>query len=353
MVASAALEATLDLIDLRSDTVTKPTPGMRDAMARADVGDDVYGEDPTVNRLQERVAALLGKEAALFVPSGTMANQIALGVLTRPGDELVCDAGAHCVSFESGALAALWGVQARTLATPRGILDPADVEAAIRPAGDVHPRTRVVELENTHNRGGGAVYPLATVRALGALAERRGLSLYLDGARLLNACAATGVAPAEYAAPATLASLCISKGLGAPAGSLVAGPRALVAEARRLRKRLGGGMRQAGVLAAACLWALDHHVERLADDHVNARRLADGLAALRGVRLLFPPDTNLVFAAFEGRDAGSFSAALARAGVLANAEGSTPDVLRFVTHLDVTAPMIEEALARIARVVAG
>lgn len=353
MVASAALEATLDLIDLRSDTVTKPTPGMRDAMARADVGDDVYGEDPTVNRLQERVAALLGKEAALFVPSGTMANQIALGVLTRPGDELVCDAGAHCVSFESGALAALWGVQARTLATPRGILDPADVEAAIRPAGDVHPRTRVVELENTHNRGGGAVYPLATVRALGALAERRGLSLYLDGARLLNACAATGVAPAEYAAPATLASLCISKGLGAPAGSLVAGPRALVAEARRLRKRLGGGMRQAGVLAAACLWALDHHVERLADDHVNARRLADGLAALRGVRLLFPPDTNLVFAAFEGRDAGSFSAALARAGVLANPEGSKPDVLRFVTHLDVTAPMIEEALARIARVVAG
>jgi threonine aldolase len=344
---------TVERIDLRSDTVTKPTPGMREAMARAEVGDDVYGEDPTVNRLQERVAALLGKEAALFVPSGTMANQVALGVLTRPGDEIVCDAGAHCISFESGALAALWGVQARTIAATRGILDPAEVEAAIRPIADVYPRTRVVEVENTHNRGGGAVYPLATVRALGALAERRGLSLYLDGARLLNACAATGIAPAEYAAPATLASICISKGLGAPAGSLVAGPRALVAEARRLRKRLGGGMRQAGVLAAACLWALDHHVERLAEDHLNARRLADGLAALPGVRLLFPPDTNLVFAAFTGRDAGVLSAALAQEGVLANPEGSSPDVLRFVTHLDVSAERIEDALGRIGRVVSA
>ena len=299
MLASARMT----LIDLRSDTVTKPTPAMREAMARAEVGDDVYGEDPTVNRLQERVAALLGKEAGLFVPSGTMANQVSLGVLTRPGDEIVCDAGAHCISFESGALAALWGVQARTIAAERGLLDPASVEAMIRPVHDVYPRTRVVEVENTHNRGGGAVYPLERVRALGEVARRRGLHLYMDGARLWHACAATGVAPDAYAREATLVSVCLSKGLGAPAGSVVAGPRDLVAEARRLRKRLGGGMRQSGVLAAAGLHALDHHVARLAEDHENARRLAEGLAALPGASLLFPIETNLVFVAFEGRSA--------------------------------------------------
>jgi threonine aldolase len=340
----------MKIVDLRSDTVTRPTPGMREAMARAEVGDDVYGEDPTVNRLQERVAALLGKEAGLFVPSGTMANQVALGTLTRPGDEIVCDAGAHCISFESGALAALWGVQARTLAAPRGILDPVEVEAAIRPVHDVYPRTRVIEIENTHNRGGGAVYPLERVRALGELAKRRGLALYLDGARLMNACAASGVAPADYAAPATLASICLSKGLGAPAGSVVCGPKDLVADARRLRKRLGGGMRQSGVLAAAGLWALEHHVERLAEDHRNARRLADGLAAL-GATLLFPVETNLAFVAFPGRSAAELSQRLAAVGVLANPEGSRPDVVRFVTHLDVSRDDIDEAIARIARVV--
>jgi threonine aldolase len=339
----------VNAIDLRSDTVTKPTAAMRDAMARAEVGDDVYGEDPTVNRLQERVAALLGKEAALFVPSGTMANQVALGVLTRPGDEIVCDAGAHCVSFESGALAALWGVQARAVAADRGLLDPAAVEAAIRPELYVYPRTRVIEIENTHNRGGGAVYPLERVRALGELARRRGLDVHLDGARLWNACAASGVAPAEYAREATTVSVCLSKGLGAPAGSLVAGPRALVAEARRLRKRLGGGMRQAGVLAAAGLHALEHHLARLPEDHENARRLAEGLAALPRTSLPFPVETNLVFVAFEGRSAADVSARLAAAGVLASPEGSRPDLLRFVTHLDVSRADIEEALRRAAR----
>ncbi|HUL59174.1 MAG TPA: GntG family PLP-dependent aldolase [Anaeromyxobacteraceae bacterium] len=339
----------MDLIDLRSDTVTRPTPGMREAMARAEVGDDVYGEDPTVNRLQERVAGMLGKEAALFVPSGTMANQVSLGVLARPGDEIVCDAGAHCISFESGALAALWGVQARALAAPRGLLDPAEVEAAIRPVHDVYPRTRVVEIENTHNRGGGAVYPLERVRALAELARRRGLHLYLDGARLWNASAATGVAPADYAAGATLVSVCLSKGLGAPAGSLVCGPKDLVADARRLRKRLGGGMRQAGVLAAAGLHALDHHLARLPDDHENARRLADGLLQLPGTALAFPVETNLVFVAFSGRSAAELSARLAREGVLANPEGSRPDLLRFVTHLDVPRAAIDEALRRARR----
>jgi threonine aldolase len=343
----------MTLIDLRSDTVTKPTPAMREAMARAEVGDDVYGEDPSVNALQDRVAALLGKEAALFVPSGTMANQVALGVLTRPGDEIVCDAGAHCISFEAGALAALWGVQARTVAAERGLLDPSSVEAMIRPANDVYPRTRVVEIENTHNRGGGAVYPEERVRAIAEVARRRGLHLYMDGARLWHACAATGLAPAAYAGHATLVSVCLSKGLGAPAGSVVCGPRDLVAEARRLRKRLGGGMRQAGILAAAGLHALDHHVARLPEDHEHARRLAGGLAALPGVSLLFPVETNLVFAAFAGRSAADLSQRLAREGVLSNPEGSRPDVLRFVTHLDVSRADVDEALRRVARALAG
>src|SRR6266568_2412281 len=227
------------LIDLRSDTVTRPTPAMREAMARAEVGDDVYGEDPTVARLEERSADLLGKEAALFVPSGTMANQIALGVLARGGDEVVCEAGAHCFAFEGGALAALWGVQARTTLGERGVLDPVAVEAAIRPDDPHYPRTRAVAIENTHNRGGGKAWSLAAVRAVGDVAARRGLALYMVGARLLNAVVATGTSARDYAAPATLASMCFSKGLGAPVGSVLAGPRPLIQEGRRLRKRRG------------------------------------------------------------------------------------------------------------------
>jgi threonine aldolase len=336
-------------IDLRSDTVTRPTAAMREAMARAEVGDDVYGEDPTVLRLEERSADLFGKEAALFVPSGTMANQVALGTLARAGDEVICEAGAHCVSFEGGALSALWGVQPRPLPGDRGVLDPAAVEAAIRP-DDVHyPRTRAVAIENTHNRGGGRVWPVAAVRAVGAVAARHGLHLYMDGARLMNAVVASGVSARDYAAPATLASLCFSKGLGAPVGSVVVGPRELVKEARRLRKRLGGGMRQAGVLAAAALHALDHHVERLADDHRNARRLGELLAALPRAALQFPVDTNLLFVAFSGRNAAELAARFREAGVLCNPEGSRPDLIRFVTHLDVSAEDIEEAGRRIAR----
>jgi threonine aldolase len=349
MLTSARPEAPVKIVDLRSDTVTRPTPAMRAAMARAEVGDDAYGDDPTVNALQERVAAMLGKEAGLFVPSGTMANQVSLGVLTRSGDEIVCDAGAHCISFESGALAALWGVQARTLAAPRGLLDAAEVEAAIRPAADVYPRTRVVAVENTHNRGGGAVYPLERLRALGELARRRGLALYLDGARLWNASAASGIAPATLAADATLVSVCLSKGLGAPAGSVVCGPRDLVAEARRLRKRLGGGMRQAGILAAAGLHALDHHLGRLSDDHESARRLGELLCGAAGASLLFPVETNILFVRFAGRSAPELATRLAREGVLANAEGSHPDVLRFVTHLDVSREDVEEAARRVGR----
>ena len=336
-------------VDLRSDTVTKPSPGMREAMARAEVGDDVYGEDPTVNRLQERVADLLGKEAALFVASGTMANQIALGVLTRPGDEVICDEGAHPVHFEGGAMSALWGIQPRTLRGERGLLDPAQVEAAVRPPSEHFPRSRVLEIENTHNRGGGTVYPVERVRALAGAARRLGLDLYLDGARLLNACVAAGVPARAYAEGATLASLCLSKGLGAPAGSLLAGPRDLVREARRLRKRLGGAMRQAGVLAAAGLWALDRNVERLAEDHENARALAGALGALPGCLVPHPVETNIVFAAFPGRSAVDLASRFREAGVLCNPEGSRPDVVRFVTHLDVSRADVLEAAGRVAR----
>jgi threonine aldolase len=340
-------------IDLRSDTVTLPSPGMREAMARAEVGDDVYGEDPTVNRLQERVADLLGKEAALFVSSGTMANQIALGLLTRPGDEVICDEGAHPVNFEGGAMPALWGIQPRTLRGERGLLDPASVEAAIRPPSEHFPRSRVLEIENTHNRGGGSVYPLARVRELAAVARRHGLDVYLDGARLLNASVASGVPAREFAAEATLASLCLSKGLGAPVGSLLAGPRDLVREARRLRKRLGGATRQAGILAAAGLYALDHNVERLAEDHENARALAAALEALPEVRIPHPVETNLVFASFGGRPAAGLVARLKDAGVLANPEGSRPDVVRFVTHLDVSRGDVAEVARRVGQVLAS
>jgi len=331
-----------DPIDLRSDTVTRPSLGMREAMARAEVGDDVFGEDPTVRRLEERVAGLLGKEAGLFVPSGTMANQVALGTLARSGDEVICHEGAHIAGFEGGAPAALWGIQLRPIPGERGVLAPAGVEAAIRGDADWLPRTRVIEVENTHNAAGGTVWPLEGLREMGRIAAARGLALYLDGARLMNASAASGVSPRDYAGPATLASTCLSKGLGAPAGSVLTGPRDLLREARRLRKRLGGGMRQAGILAAAGIYALDHNVTRLPEDHANARRLAAGLAELPGWRLAAAPETNLVYLHID--DAPAVAGRLKDKGVLCAVAGR--DLLRFVTHLDVSAQGIEEALRR-------
>ena len=335
-------------IDLRSDTVTLPSQAMREAVASAPLGDDVYGEDPTVNRLQEICADLLGKEAALFVASGTMANQVALGVLTRPGDEVICDQGAHPVNFEGGAMPALWGIQPRTLRGERGLLDPAEVEAAIRPESEHFPRSRVLEIENTHNRGGGSVYPLARVQALAEVARRRGLDLYLDGARLMNAVVASGVAARDFAEGATLVSICLSKGLGAPVGSLLAGDRDRIREARRLRKRLGGAMRQAGVLAAAGIFALENNMSRLAEDHENARALASALAALHDVEISHPVETNMVFASFGGRGAVGLVGRFRAAGVLANPEGSRPDLVRFVTHLDVSRGDMAEAVHRMA-----
>src|SRR5438105_2143906 len=285
-----------ETIDLRSDTVTRPTPAMRAAMQAAEVGDDVFGEDPTVNRLQERVAEILGKEAALFVPSGTMSNQVCVKAHTQPGDELLCEATCHIYNFEAGGPAVLSGVTCRTLEGDYGILDVSQLDGKIRPVNDHLVRTRLVCLENTHNRGGGKVYPLEKIQAISAWARQNGLRMHLDGARLWNAVVATGTPTAEWTANFDSVSVCFSKGLGAPIGSALAGTREFVTRAKRVRKLFGGGMRQAGVAAAAALYALDHHLDRLAEDHRNARVIAQAVADTPGLRL-DPPnvETNMVF----------------------------------------------------------
>lgn len=331
-------------IDLRSDTVTKPSTAMREAMAKAEVGDDVFGEDPTVNRLQEQAARLLGKEAALFVPSGTMANQLAVRLHTKPGDEIIVEAGAHIVRYESGAAAGLSGVQTCMLQGNRGVLEAEQIEAAIRPADYHNPPTTLICLENTHNRGGGTVYPLETMAAIRKIAVEHGIAMHLDGARLFNAMVATGIPVAEYARHFDTVSFCLSKGLGAPVGSLLCADRARVTALRRLRKMFGGGMRQAGILAAAGLYALEHNVSRLSEDHAHAKRLAAALAELPAVRI--DPahvETNIVVfdIAETGRPASELVAALKAEGLLVVPFTST--TLRAVTHLDVTSQQIEEA----------
>src|SRR3954468_3053846 len=284
----------MDRIDLRSDTVTLPSPGMRQAMAAAPVGDDQYGEDPTVNRLQERIAELLGKEAALFVPSGTMANQIGLKLLTRRGDDVVVGDEAHIVWHESGAAAANSGVQF-TVAGRGGLFSAADLRAAYKPPGHiVLPPTTLVAVENTHNRGGGVVFPQAEAVAICETARELGLASYLDGARLFNTAAATGRSLAELAAPFDVVSVALSKGLGCPVGSVIAGRAAEMARAVRARRMFGGAMRQSGILAAAGLYALDHNIARLAEDHANARTMADRLADTRVEIDLATVQTNIV-----------------------------------------------------------
>ncbi|MCA9456908.1 MAG: threonine aldolase family protein, partial [Nitrospira sp.] len=261
-------------IDLRSDTVTKPTPAMREAMAQAEVGDDVYGEDPTVNRLEAMAAEMLGKEAAVFVPSGVMGNQLALRLHTRPGDEVIVDSTSHLIRYEGGSASSLSGVQLVCVPGNRGRLSPESVEAAIRPKGLHNPPTTLVCLEQTHNVGGGSIYSLEVIHQIAEVARTHGLSLHLDGARLFNAVISTGVAAADYARPFDTVSFCLSKGLGAPVGSMVVSDAARVQTLRRLRKVFGGGMRQVGILAAAGVYALEHHIARLAEDHVNAHYLA-------------------------------------------------------------------------------
>jgi threonine aldolase len=323
------------MVDLRSDTVTKPTAAMRAAMASAEVGDDVFGEDPSVTRLQREAAELLGKEAALYVPSGSMANQIALAVHCRPGDDVVVGEGAHNYLYEAGAGGGIAGVQF-TLVGSGGLFTGDDVAAAYKdPANHGHAPTRLVCVENTHNRGGGVAWTEAALADVTSTARRLGLALHLDGARLLNAALATGVPAARLAAPFDTVSLCFSKGLGAPVGSVIAGTRALVDRAHRYRKMLGGGMRQAGILAAAASYALAHHVARLADDHANARLLAEAMAQLPGATVdLARVQTNIVLVDLTPpRTAAETIAALKARGILALAFG--PRRIRLVTHLDV------------------
>jgi threonine aldolase len=332
------------MIDLRSDTVTRPTPAMRAAIQAAEVGDDVFGEDPTVNRLQEKVAALLGKEAALFVPSGTMSNQICVKAHTQPGDELVCESTCHIYVNEAGAPAALSGVTCRTIEGDYGILDLSQLEDKVRPVNDHQVRTRLVALENTHNRGGGRVYPYDKIVPISSWAHNHGLLLHLDGARLWNAIVATGIPGIEWAKHFDSVSVCFSKGLGAPIGSALAGSRDFVTRAKRIRKMLGGGMRQAGMAAAGALFALEHHVDRLTDDHRHAQVIAQAVADTPGL-LLDPPEveTNLVF--FEvDPDLGSakdVAAALKQRGMLVHLPGS--QTIRACTHLDVSAAQAERA----------
>ncbi len=331
-----------DPIDLRSDTVTRPTPGMRRAMAEAEVGDDVYGEDPTVLRFQERAAELTGKERALFVPSGTMANQIALLVHCERGDDVIIGEGTHCAWYESGAGAAWAGVQFAVIHGD-GLFDAERAAAAMKPRSYQSPTARLVVVENTHNRGGGRVWPQAEVERVAAWARGAGMAVHLDGARVFNASVASGCPVRDLAAPADTVSFCLSKGLGAPVGSVLCGPERLMMRAHRYRKMLGGGMRQAGILAAAGLWALEHHVERLAEDHANARALADALAGAPGIGRIVPPETNIIMVDLSRRGAAEVIERLKVAGVLANVV--SPSRIRLVTHLDVD----RDAVLRAAR----
>jgi len=333
---------TQTIVDLRSDTVTRPTPGMREAIVRAEVGDDVLGDDPTVRRLEERIAEILGKEAALFFPSGTMANQTAIAVLTRPATEVVAEATAHVLDWEDAAAAQWAGVQIRPVPTTDGILTPDAVEAAIRRPARFSIRTSLICLENTHNAAGGRVMSIETMRAIRDVASRHGIPVHLDGARLWNASAATGIPEAEFAEQADTVMVTLSKGLGCPVGSLLAGPAPLIEEAWRLRRRHGGGMRQAGILAAAGIYALDHHRERLALDHERARRLAERIAEMPGIQVV-SPDTNIVMVDIlrEDLDADQVARRLAANGVL-----TTPFAerrLRAVTHLDIDDDAIDRA----------
>jgi threonine aldolase len=340
-------------VDLRSDTVTRPTPAMRRAMMEAEVGDDVFGDDPTVQALERRVAALAGKEAALYVPSGTMGNQLAIKCHTEPGDAVLLELESHIFLYEQGGLGANSGCLAQIVAGERGALAPEQVVAAVRdPADDHAARLALVCVEDTHNRQGGVIVPLERLQAVAEAARAHGAAVHLDGARLWNASVATGVPVREWAATADSVMMCFSKGLGAPVGSILAGPGAFVRRARRVRKRWGGGMRQAGILAAACLHALDHHVERLAEDHRRAKTLAAGFARAPGVRVI-EPETNIVIVTLEhaALEPAEVLRALEARGVRMVAFGARR--LRAITHLDVDDGGVERAVAGFGEAVRG
>jgi len=340
------------IIDLRSDTVTRPTPTMRRAMAEAEVGDDVFGDDPTVIALERRVATLAGKESALYVPSGTMGNQIAIKCHTRSSETVVLERESHIFLYEQGGLAATSGCLAHIVTGERGVIAPETFLATLRDEDDHAARVALVCAENTHNRAGGAIVPLERLEALAAAARAHGVRVHLDGARLWNAGVGSGVPLAAWAATADSVMMCFSKALGAPVGSILVGDGAFIKEARRVRKRLGGGMRQAGILAAACLHALDHHVNRLADDHARAKRLAAGFRAAGGVRV-DEPDTNIVIVTLEhpALDPAAVLAELRRRGVWMVPFGARR--LRAIVHLDIDDAGIERAIAGLVAAVAG
>lgn len=338
-------------LDFRSDTVTRPTPEMRAAMAQAEVGDDVFGEDPSINRLQQRVAEMLGKEAAIYVPSGTMANLIGVRLHCRPGDEMICEAGCHIVCYEQAGYAQLNGVAARMVEGRFGVMQPEQLEGLVRPDNPHMVRTRLVCLENTHNRGGGRIQPYETVDAICRWARQNGLRTHLDGARLYNAVVATGIPAPRWTQHFDTVSICFSKGLGAPVGSAVAGPRELIDRALRHRKVLGGGMRQSGVLAAAAWHALKHHVQRLAEDHANAARLADGVRQIDRLEVLGDSiDTNMLFFRVDPAlaTAAELVTTLQQHGLLMLDTG--PETIRAVTHLDVTDDDVDRAIEILKRV---
>ena len=341
----------MQTIDLRSDTVTKPTPGMREAMLNAPVGDDVIDVDPTVLELQEYVAGLLGKEAAIFMPSGTMTNQIALRVHCIPGDEFLCEAGCHIYNYEQGAFAQLSGLVAKTIEGQNGLLDLEQMHGTVRPESEHTVRTKLLCLENTHNRGAGKIYSLSRIETLCDWAHSQGLKTHLDGARLFNASVASRVSLHSFSEPFGSVSVCFSKGLGAPVGSCLAGTRDFVAKARRARKLFGGGMRQIGILAAGALYALRHQMDRLADDHANARLLAQTIGKCKSLQLSDKePDTNIVIFQVDKNwgTAVQFSESLKKLGVLTLPFG--PQSVRLVTHLDVSKQHIAEACEAIEKV---
>lgn len=322
---------------------------MREAMARAEVGDDVFGEDPTVNELQERCAELTGHEAALFVPSGSMGNEIALIVHTRPGDEVICEADSHVMNFELGAMAALAGALPRPIPSERGWLTVEQIRGAVRPPAYYMSKTGLIVLENTHNLKGGTIYPQEEAQRILEFAHERGIPVHLDGARVFNAAVALGVPVKELTQGFDSVMFCFSKGLGAPVGSMLVGSRAFIEEARVVRKRLGGGMRQVGILAAACLYALEHHVERLHEDHEHARMLAQALRELPGVEVV-EPETNIVIFSLSTTTAEEFTARLRERGVLAIPVGGR--TVRMVTHRDVSRGDVERAIEAIREVLA-
>jgi threonine aldolase len=344
----------MEYIDMRSDTVTRPSPGMRQAIFEAEVGDDVFEDDPTVQRLEAMLAGILGKEAALYVPSGTMSNQVAVNAHTRPGDEVIVERNCHTFNYEVGGPAVLAGVQLHPLDGHHGVLTAEQIEAAVRPENIHIPPTTLICLENTHNRAGGVIYPIEEIRRINTLAQQRDIRLHLDGARLFNASVASGHAASEYAALFDSVSICLSKGLGAPVGSMVAGEKDFIGRCRRYRKMYGGGMRQVGILAAAGIYALENNIDRLAEDHKNARHFAERVGGIEGVEIdLETVQTNIVVMDIAGLSIGPSQAVekLKEKGLLVVVFG--PTKIRAVAHLDVSAEdvlraarIFEEALAR-------